>query len=324
MKIESSSIQYASQHSAAASRVVQRQFHAQGESAASASSTQVQLSSSALEVQASSSTTGAAAATTSADPMLSLLQTLVEMLVGHKLKLMSLDLGASPAASAETSPPTLEFSAQAVQTEVEVSNFQAEGQIHTRDGKSIDFRLDVQMSRSFASAATIEAQAGAKKKDPLVINFGGNSAQLQSTRFAFDLTGDGTKANIALLGSGSAYLALDANNNGKVDSGKELFGTQSGNGFADLAKYDSDGNGWIDDNDPVFSKLQAWAPAAEGQGMLTNLKALGVGALYLGAQSTPFEIRDNSNRSLGAVRASGVYANEDGSVGSLQQVDLTV
>ena len=30
---------------------------------------------------------------------------------------------------------------------------------------------------------------------------------------------------------------------------RELFGTKSGNGFADLAKYDSDGNGWIDEAD---------------------------------------------------------------------------
>lgn len=324
MKIESSSIHYASQHSAASSRVVQRQFHVQGESA-TGSSTQVQLSSSALQAQAASSSEGVVAAESPPDPLLSMLQSLVEMLVGHKLKLMSLglDSGATSSASAP-SLPTMEFSAQSVQTEVEVSNFQAEGQIHTRDGKNIDFKLDVQMSRSFTSATTIETQGGTKKKDPLVINFGGNSAQLQSTRFAFDLTGDGKKVNVALLGSGSAYLALDSNGNGKVDSGKELFGTQSGNGFADLAKYDVDGNGWIDDNDPVFSQLQAWSPSSEGKGSLSSLKSLGVGALYLGAQSTPFEIRDSSNHSLGSVRASGVYANENGSIGSLQQVDLTV
>lgn len=55
---------------------------------------------------------------------------------------------------------------------------------------------------------------------------------------------------------GSGFLALDRNQNGVVDDGSELFGTQSGDGFAHLALYDQDSNGWIDANDPVFDKLR--------------------------------------------------------------------
>ena len=29
----------------------------------------------------------------------------------------------------------------------------------------------------------------------------------------------------------------------------QAFGTKTGNGFSELAEYDSDGNGWIDEND---------------------------------------------------------------------------
>ena len=41
--------------------------------------------------------------------------------------------------------------------------------------------------------------------------------------------------------------ALDINEDGKINDGKELFGTASGNGFGDLAAYDQDNNGWIDE-----------------------------------------------------------------------------
>lgn len=42
-------------------------------------------------------------------------------------------------------------------------------------------------------------------------------------------------------------LSLDQNGNGEIDNGTELFGTKSGDGFADLARYDLDYNGWIDE-----------------------------------------------------------------------------
>ncbi len=40
----------------------------------------------------------------------------------------------------------------------------------------------------------------------------------------------------------------------KINDGSELFGTSSGDGFKDLATYDEDENGWIDENDSIFSK----------------------------------------------------------------------
>ena len=42
--------------------------------------------------------------------------------------------------------------------------------------------------------------------------------------------------------TGNAFLSLDKNSDGIINDGSELFGAASGNGFADLAKYDEDGN----------------------------------------------------------------------------------
>ena len=55
-----------------------------------------------------------------------------------------------------------------------------------------------------------------------------------------------------MLGKGSGFLALDKDGNGKIDDGNELFGTKSSDGFGDLREYDSDGSGWIDENDEIL------------------------------------------------------------------------
>jgi hypothetical protein len=348
MKISSYSMDLSSQHQASSTRTISEKlnvwvgprrpdFEGQGRAQARLDAPRVDISPAARQAQEAAPVDETDDGT-NGDPMLKLVKSMVELLIGHKLKVFTgaeLHGGgaANPsdaAAQAASAPPPsagfgMEYDRQEIRAESEQTSFQASGSIRTADGKDIAFKLDMQMSRSYYFESNISIRAGdAVRKDPLVINFGGNAAQLQDTRFAFDIEGNGDKVNVALLAPGSAYVALDLNHNGEVDSGKELFGTQSGNGFADLMKYDADGNGWIDDNDPIFSQLQAWSPDAEGGGSLGSLKALGVGALSLASQSTPFELKNDANQSLGGVKSTGVYLNENGSAGTLQQIDLSV
>jgi hypothetical protein len=42
---------------------------------------------------------------------------------------------------------------------------------------------------------------------------------------------------------------------GRVNDGRELFGPITGDGFAELAAYDDDGNNWIDENDGIYDNL---------------------------------------------------------------------
>src|SRR5262249_389893 len=73
----------------------------------------------------------------------------------------------------------------------------------------------------------------------------------------FDIDGDGRLDQTAFVAGKDAFLGLDRNGNGVIDSGSELFGDQHGaaNGFLELSRYDADGNGIIDSRDPVFSSL---------------------------------------------------------------------
>ncbi|HSI22686.1 MAG TPA: hypothetical protein VK959_06660 [Methylophilaceae bacterium] len=40
--------------------------------------------------------------------------------------------------------------------------------------------------------------------------------------------------------------------------------------------------------------------------------------------TTPFSLNTATNQNLGLLRATGVYLNENGTAGTLQQVDLAV
>lgn len=63
------------------------------------------------------------------------------------------------------------------------------------------------------------------------------------------------------------WLALDLDDDGEIDGGRELFGSgtrledgrRATNGFEALAQYDDNGDGRIDAADPVFSRLLLWA-----------------------------------------------------------------
>ena len=287
-------------------------------------------------VATSSSTQAAGDGSSASDPYLTLLELLIEMLTGRPARVFDASrlhanspqgqpLASTVTALPAPASPAAQVEVHSVRQESEQTTFTAQGTVKTADGREIDFQLGLTMSRQFSERVDIVSRTGdAQLKDPLVINFGGNAAQLQDSRFGFDINADGKAESVPLLAGGSGYLALDLNGNGKIDSGAELLGPTSGSGFADLAQYDQDGNGWIDSNDPVFGKLKAWTPDQDGAGTLTSLASLGVGALYLGNAATPFALRGAGNASLGAVSGSGLYLTEDGRAGSLQEVDLTV
>jgi hypothetical protein len=277
------------------------------------------------------------------DPFIVLIRRMLEMLTGEEVRVFDmqefsaevrqLEVRASAAATtaqANGSRPGwgMEYDYHAVQEEYEQTSFSASGTIRTADGQEIRFSLSLEMTRSFREETHVSLRAGdAVRKDPLVINFGGTAAQLAARdeqRFRFDLDGDGRSEQLPLFASGSGYLALDLNANGRIDSGRELFGPQSNNGFAELARLDADGNGWIDANDAAFERLRVWTPAAEGDGKLRALAELGIGALGLAHVATPFALRGDANADLGAVKASGLYLDASGKAGSMQEIDLTV
>jgi len=208
--------------------------------------------------------------------------------------------------------------------ETETMDFSTTGTVVTADGRQISFNMDVSMSRSFSEYYKIESTDYVSMCDPLVINLDDDVVGLSDQKFFFDLNMDGEKEEISTLETGNAFLSLDKNNDGVINDGSELFGAASGNGFADLAKYDEDGNGWIDEADSVYDKLKIWVKDASGEDVLYTLKEKNVGAIYLGSQSTDYTLRSAQTGSInGMIRRSGFFLYEDGAVGSIAHVDMT-
>lgn len=265
---------------------------------------------------------------------------LIERLTGKRVKLFDArDLHPGNPSGGGAAPPSgpgldvpgagfgLEYDHYSARLEVEQSHFSAQGRVQTADGREVQIDLSLNMSRRFLEEQHLSIRAGAaaqRLKDPLVLNFNGTAAELSETGFRFDLDADGREDQIALLDGNSGFLALDRNHDGRINDGSELFGAQSGDGFADLAAYDADGNHWIDAADPIYSKLRIWSRDAQGKEQLLALGQQGVGAIYLGNVTTPFDLTTPDNALLGQVAATGLFLNEDGSAGTVQQLNLVV
>ena len=255
------------------------------------------------------------------DPKLALLRMAVEMLTGKKANICDAELGGSQ--SNGEGGIGMSYERHSSYTETETSNFSAKGMVRTADGQEINFELELNMFRAFHSEEHVQYTLG-NLQDPLVLNFAGTAAELSNTTFKFDLFNNGQDVNMRSLQSGSGFLVFYRNGDGKVNNGGELFGAATGNGFAELAALDDDGNGWIDENDKAFNSLYVWNKDDNGNDVMASLKSIGVGAIALTHASTPFSLKDANNKQLGQITDTSVFLMEKGGVGTIQKVDVVV
>lgn len=259
------------------------------------------------------------------------LNTILERLFGNELKFLipqTVSVSSTAAVNNQNGQSLLgwglDYERQEEYSETEKMNFKASGIINTSDGKQIKINMNMSMSRSFYSQNSISIKAGDALVDPLVINFGQSGASLTQNKFSFDLDNDGKMDNISFATGGSGFLVLDKNKDGIINNGSELFGPNSGNGYKDLSQYDSDGNNWIDENDPIYDKLQIWTKDENGKDQLFAIGAKGIGAIYLGSTDSSFSLKDSSNQTIGQVQQTGIFLKEDGSAGTIQHLDISL
>ncbi|MGL4995038.1 MAG: hypothetical protein ACRC6G_02545, partial [Deefgea sp.] len=177
------------------------------------------------------------------------------------------------------STPTAKLQLIAVEKvrESEQCSFAANGKVCLADGSSRQFAVNYQLSRDTEITRAMGAE-WFDLQDPLVLDFGAPTAQLNEKSVEFDLDSDGQKEWMRMPSASSAFLFFDRNRNGLADNGSELFGPKSGHGFTELAALDEDQNGWIDEGDAAFKDLKLWQAAVHGDGVQTLAQA-GVGAL---------------------------------------------
>ncbi len=244
-------------------------------------------------------------------------------------KIQGLEDGGNVVFSEPLNPPGTQamFSVQSISSSYhyEKVSVQSSGVVQLEDGRNISFSLDLTMEReSLVTESLAWRGAGRVLMDPLVFHFDCDLESLVNRSFQFDLNSDGDSDEAYSLQPGSGFLALDLNNDKRINDGSELFGPRTGHGFQELAIYDADGNGWIDENDPVFEKLMIWSPGKTGEPALIGLSDAGIGAICLTHDKAAFQLRGRDNTLMGEVAANGFFLTENGEVRPLQEIKLAL
>ncbi|CRZ19515.1 Uncharacterised protein [Kingella kingae] len=124
-------------------------------------------------------------------------------------------------------------------------------------------------------------------------------------------------------------MALDLDNNGKIDSGKEIFGNHSvlsngataAHGYAALAELDSNNDGKVNALDKAFNELRVWIDAnSDGISQVSELHTL----MSLDIQSLNLEHQENSKDLGNGNRLThiGSYTKTDGTTGEMGDVEF--
>ncbi|MCF1183609.1 hypothetical protein L0E83_09195 [Marichromatium gracile] len=203
--------------------------------------------------------------------------------------------------------------------ELELS-WQSSSSLHLEFGGGGLQRLEFAQMQSF-SLSLQAGPGGVNVRDPLVLDLSGEGLQTTGIEggVSFDLDADGQAEQVSFVTGGTWALALDRNGNGQIDDGRELFGDQNGaaHGFGELARYDSNGDGQINADDPVFGALRLLQIGPDGTQVQRTLAEASIQSLETGYQHTRKALN-----AYDVVAQTGQFVRDDGSRGELADVLL--
>ncbi|MEQ1438185.1 hypothetical protein AAG565_02375 [Fontimonas sp. SYSU GA230001] len=212
-------------------------------------------------------------------------------------------------------PPTTPAQSVAAAPGVDVEAIRVE--LHVADVSVDDRGVRVtQLDLTYERLAVRKApEPPVQKSDPLALDLDGDG-RITTTGVdggrVFDLNADGRRDRASVVAGGDAFLALDANGNGRIDDGRELFGDQTGaaNGFEALRGHDDNGDGRIDAADAIYQRLRLLDWNADGSQRLRTLADAGVAAISLNYADT-----NQPLNAIDRVAQQGSFTRSDGSQG---------
>lgn len=188
------------------------------------------------------------------------------------------------------------------------------------------FGMGVPISALYQAARTI-----LPRTDPLTLDLDGDGLETVGINptfpILFDHDADGVKTASGWIKADDAFLVIDRNANGVIDSGRELFGDNTllnggglaADGFAALAQEDSNADGLVNASDAHWSNLRLWRDLNQdgsSQGNeLYSLDTHNITALKV-AKTANSQTLANGNQ----IADLGGYLKADGSQGTLGEV----
>ena len=179
------------------------------------------------------------------------------------------------------------------------------------------------------------------RRDPLVLDLDGNGITTSGINPAapilFDQDGDGTLTATGWIAAGEAIVVRDLNGNGRIDSGRELFGDntvltrgpnagqRASNGFTALADLDANAagvaDGKFDASDVAFASVKLWKDANQNgiseAAELFTFAALGVQSINLAATATSVPLIGGNTQTF-----AGTFTREGGAVSAAATAEL--
>lgn len=200
------------------------------------------------------------------------------------------------------------------------------------DARSLEAYRQRRLARD-AVLKTLRDEIGAhwrRRMDPLILDLDGDGVETVSlgAGVAFDHAGDGARERTGWVGADDGLLALDLSGDGRINSGRELFGnytwldtqgSRAAHGFQALARYDDNGDGKIDAQDAIFGRLLVWQDrnldglsSADELSSLADRGVKSIGTAY--ETSNKVDGNDNERRQV------GLYETTDGQLRQVHDV----
>ncbi len=162
--------------------------------------------------------------------------------------------------------------------------------------------------------------------DPLVFDLSGTGVDLTALSDAapmLDMRGDGFAVHTGWVGAGQGILVLQQAGGTATPTITEMLGGPGAEGFAALAQYDSNGDGVIDANDPIYSQLRIWVDGnhngAVDAGELETLAQAGIASISLASTT-----QTGDTQAGNTITATGSFTRSDGSTGAVADVSFNV
>jgi Ca2+-binding RTX toxin-like protein len=181
------------------------------------------------------------------------------------------------------------------------------------------------IANALRSAMGLAATTAVFWRDPLLLDLNGDGqlATLREGQGAhFDFDGNGFAESTGWAGPSDGLVVRDLDGNGRIESGRELFGDQTllpngalaTNGFQAIASLDTNSDGQVNSQDAAWSQLLVWRDA-DGDGVTDSGELLTMAEAGVSGVSTTYTSPNQTDANGNRIAQAGAFTRVDGTTG---------